>query len=95
MMQLFLLAIFYFCHFLRIAIFTRAIISWVRLSRENVIVNFVFVITEPVLKPIRDLLNKSPLGGESNPVDFSPIIALMLMSFVVLPILTSMLQSMA
>ena len=50
-------------------IFIRAIISWVNPDPFNPIVQFLYRVTEPILKPIRRLL--PPIGG----LDLSPIIA--------------------
>jgi len=68
-------------------IIARVIVSLVRMSRENFIVNFIFVITEPILKPIRELINKSALGRSDNPIDFSPLIVFVLINFIILPLL--------
>jgi len=56
-------------------IFARVIISWVRLDPYNPVVQFLHATTEPVLAPIRSLL---PGGGMM--LDFSPFIALLLIS---------------
>ena len=42
---------------------------------DNKIRQFFYVLTEPLLGPIRSLINKSPLGGGMM-VDFSPVIVL-------------------
>lgn len=56
-------------------IFARVIISWVRLDPYHPVVQFLYATTEPVLAPIRKLL---PGGGMM--LDFSPLIALLLIS---------------
>lgn len=56
-------------------IFARAIISWVRLDPYHPVVQFLYATTEPVLAPIRNLL---PGGGMM--MDFSPLIALLIIS---------------
>lgn len=38
-------------------------------------------LTEPILQPVRDMVDKSPLGGGSG-LDFSPIFALILLRLV-------------
>ena len=54
-------------------IIARVILSWIPIgSPNNVIINFIYEITEPILAPIRKLI-PIPL-----PLDFSPIIALLL-----------------
>ncbi|MCK5083174.1 MAG: YggT family protein [Candidatus Omnitrophica bacterium] len=55
-------------------ILIRALISWVNPDPHNVIVQFLYRATEPILKPIRRLL--PPMG-----VDLSPIIAFLAIIF--------------
>lgn len=54
-------------------IIARAIISWVSPDPYNPIVNFLYTVTEPVLKHARRLI--PPIGGT---LDISPIIVLIL-----------------
>ena len=65
----------YFSRFLQLAIFARAISSWLPISRDNPIVRLLYVVTEPVVGPVRALIRKSPLGGPGMMIDFSPLIA--------------------
>jgi len=51
----------------------RAIISWVSPDPSNPIVRFLYRVTEPVLRPVRDLL---PLQGIG--IDLSPMIVLLI-----------------
>ena len=67
--------------FLEYMIFARIILSWVRIGYNSSIGRFLYNITEPILGPVRDMLDKSPLGGGFG-LDFSPIFALILMSLV-------------
>lgn len=61
----------------------RVLMSWFpNLDRSNPIVQFLYDVTEPVLKPIRDLL---PQNGM---MDFSPLIA-----FLIITVLTRLLTS--
>jgi YggT family protein len=55
-------------------ILIRALISWVSPDPYNVIVQFLYKATEPVLQPIRRLL--PPMG-----IDISPIIAFLAIIF--------------
>lgn len=57
-------------------IFARLIVSWIRLDAYHPIVQFLFRVTEPVLRPARQLI--PPAGG----LDFSPIIVFILLRFV-------------
>lgn len=52
------------------------ILSWVPLEPSNPFVRFVNALTEPVLKPIREVLPKS-LG-----IDFSPLVLLIALSII-------------
>lgn len=52
------------------------ILSWVRLEPSNPFVKFVSALTEPVLKPIREVLPKS-MG-----IDFSPLVLLLALSII-------------
>lgn len=74
-------ALTYFYYFLTILIFVRCIISWFPVNRDNFILKFVYNITEPILGPIRRLLDKSPIGGYM--IDFSPIVAYILLQIIV------------
>jgi YggT family protein len=51
----------------------RAIISWVNPDPYNPIVRFLYRITEPVLRPVRNLLPLQGLG-----LDLSPMIVLLI-----------------
>lgn len=59
-----------------IIIFARAIVSWFSPNPNSAVYRFLVEITEPVLGPIRKLL------PQSSSVDFSPLIALLLIHFV-------------
>jgi YggT family protein len=51
-------------------ILARVLLSWVQLDPSNPIVRFIYQTTEPVLRPVRQLM---PQG---MPFDFSPMIVL-------------------
>lgn len=68
----------YLIRILDFLIFIRVILSWLPINRNNPFVNIVYVLTEPILGPIRDMIYKSPLGGPGMMLDFSPIIAFIL-----------------
>lgn len=74
-------AIGLFFYFLEILIFVRIILSWVVRGYNSAIGRFLYNMTEPILGPVREMLNKSPLGGGYG-LDFSPIFALILMRLV-------------
>ena len=58
-------------------IFIRAIISWVNPDPFNMIVQFLYKCTEPILEPIRRILPFKNMG-----VDISPVIVFLLIVFV-------------
>ena len=66
---------------MEIAIFIRVIVSWLPMSRDNQFIRVLYQITEPVLAPIRGLIERSSLGKGMMMIDFSPIIAFLLIGF--------------
>jgi YggT family protein len=65
-----------------LALLARIILSWFpNVDRSNPIIQFLFDVTEPVLKPIREML---PSGGM---FDFSPLIV-----FLIIQVLTTVLR---
>ena len=66
------------------ALLARVLLSWLPISRGNKLVGFLYMITEPVLEPIRNMLNKSKLLNNSmlSMIDFSPIVAFLLVDVV-------------
>ena len=51
------------------------LISWVGLPRDHPVVEILDTFTEPLLKPIRDLM--PDMGG----IDFSPIVLIVMLNF--------------
>ncbi len=62
---------------LYLAIFVDVILSWLSVNEDSAFVNFINMITAPILVPIRSLLQRIPFF-ESLPLDFSPFIAMIL-----------------
>ncbi len=60
---------------LQILVIARVIISWVRPAGNSGFVRVVYELTEPLLKPIRQLLPNT--GG----IDFSPLVLFFIISF--------------
>ena len=55
---------------LELAMLLRAVLSWFPIDEDNAIVNFLYTITEPLIAPVRLLLDK--LGWFRNtPIDIS------------------------
>jgi YggT family protein len=63
------------------AIFAVVIISWLPIPKDNVIVRILYQITEPILAPIRGIIERSSLG-KNMMFDFSPIIAFLLIGLI-------------
>ncbi len=59
--------------FFRLVLLARIILSWFpNVDRRNPIIQFLFDVTEPVLRPIREMM--PPSGG----FDFSPLIVFLI-----------------
>ncbi|MCX7746659.1 MAG: YggT family protein [Clostridia bacterium] len=63
------------------AILIRVVVSWIPVSRNNAFIRLVYQVTEPILGPIRALIQKSEVGRNMM-IDFSPIIAFLLIQVV-------------
>ena len=74
-------ALGYFFYLLEILIFVRIILSWFPMGYNNAIGRFLYNMTETILGPVRNMVDKSPIGGGMG-LDFSPIFALILMRLV-------------
>ena len=70
-----------FFSFLETVIFVRIILSWFPIGYNNPISRILYQLTEPILGPVRNMVDKSPIGGGMG-LDFSPIFALILMRLV-------------
>lgn len=70
-----------FFYLLELLIFVRIILSWLPIGADNLIIQMLYTLTEPVLGPIREMMSRSPLGGGIG-LDFSPIIALFVMNII-------------
>lgn len=82
MLSVLAMAIDLFANLLYFLIFIRVIISWFPIPRNNPIIQILYALTEPILGPIRYIIAKSPLGGPGMMLDFSPIIAYVLIMLV-------------
>ncbi|PKN05067.1 MAG: hypothetical protein CVU74_03700 [Deltaproteobacteria bacterium HGW-Deltaproteobacteria-9] len=68
-------------------IIARALISWVNPDPYNKIVIFLYRVTEPVLRPIRKIIPRHSL-----PIDFAPLIVLLIIFFLQSFLVKTMLQ---
>ncbi len=74
-------ALYVFVEILDYLILARVFLSWIPIGRDNPVIRFIYALTEPILAPIRNMLQKSPLGGPGMILDFSPVIAFFLIRF--------------
>ncbi len=63
------------------AILARVIISWIPIPRDNQFIRLLYQITEPILGPIRNMIQRSAMGRNMM-IDFSPIIAFILIGVI-------------
>lgn len=59
----------------------RAILSWLPIDEDSPLVNFLYAMTEPVIMPVRMLLERFEALNEL-PIDISFIVAFMILSIV-------------
>ena len=64
-----------------------AIISWVSPDPYNPVVRFLYLVTEPVLRPIRRLI-----GGRLGPIDISPLIVILAIIFIQKFLISSLIE---
>jgi len=83
------IAVTRFAELLQMLILIRCILSWIRIRRNGPagpFIQLLYMLTDPIILPIRALLDKSPLGGGAGSsgamLDFSPIIAMLLIGLV-------------
>lgn len=77
MMDILLYLVYGIIEIYELIILVRCILSFFPYSG---IYEFLVKVTEPVLRPIRDIMLKTPLGN--MPFDFSPVIAMLLIGVV-------------
>lgn len=78
MISLLIDAVRIFTQFLWMVIFARVIMSWLPGSRGSTMGRLLITLTEPILGPIRRLLQKTPLGGPGMMIDLAPMAAFLL-----------------
>jgi len=66
---------------LRWMLLIHVLLSWVPTNPHGGIKRFFRAMTEPMLTPIRRLLQKSPLGGPGMMIDFSALFAFLMLHF--------------
>ncbi|GFI61492.1 hypothetical protein IMSAG049_00651 [Clostridiales bacterium] len=74
-------AINVFFRVLYILIIIRVLLSWIPNSRYSTIGNLIYTLTEPIMGPVKRMMDKSPIGGGMM-LDFSPVIALFILDII-------------
>ena len=74
-------AINVFFRILYILIIIRVFLSWVPNVRYSTLGSLIYSLTEPILGPVKRMMDKSPLGGGMM-LDFSPVIALFILDII-------------
>lgn len=73
-------AVRYFFQFIQLLIIVRIVLSWVpNVNMYSPPVRFIYDATEPIMKPVRELMFRLINTG---PIDFSPIIVFFLLQVV-------------
>ena len=65
--------LYYLFEALNLILIIRIVLSWIPHNRYHPIINFIYQVTEPLLKPFRNMIN--PIQG----IDISPIIVFILL----------------
>ena len=78
-MAILILAVENFFLVVMIMLFLRVILSWFPMAANNKLGELLYMLTEPILLPVRKLVHRSPLGGPGMIIDFSVIITFILL----------------
>ena len=81
----------YFFEFLNLMILIRVFLSWFNYNPNNKFIVLIYQLTDPVLEPFRRLTSK--LGLSSGNIDFSPIISLLFLYYIVKPLLLTLIYT--
>jgi YggT family protein len=76
-MQYFVQIITILCWLLIVAMLIRSVMSWFSLDPNNILVNIVHTITEPMLAPLRRILPRLEV------IDLSPMVAIILLYVII------------
>jgi len=72
--QVVAIALYYLVRVINILILVRIILPWINPNPTSPIVQFIYSVTEPILAPARNLINR--VFGYNGFLDFSPILAM-------------------
>jgi YggT family protein len=81
----------YFFDFLNLMILIRVFLTWFNFNPENKFIVLIFQLTDPVLEPFRKLASK--FGLNTGMIDFSPIISLLFLYYIVRPLLITLIYT--
>ncbi|MCL2360921.1 MAG: YggT family protein [Defluviitaleaceae bacterium] len=57
----------------------RVLLSWMPMIHGGGLAGFIFAFTEPILAPVRRLVDRSPIGGPGMMFDLSILVAFILL----------------
>ncbi|NLI57919.1 MAG: YggT family protein [Clostridium sp.] len=77
MLRIFIRAAILLLDIMVMVLAARAISSWLPISREGAFFRILYKITDPIINPIRRLIQKSSFGRNMM-LDFSPAIAILI-----------------
>jgi YggT family protein len=66
---------------MELAILVRVFISWIPVPKDNKLIGLLYQVTEPILAPIRSIIEKSSIS-KNMMFDFSPIIAFLIIGLI-------------
>lgn len=66
---------------IELVILVRVFLSWLPVPKDHRLVNLLYQVTEPILAPIRSLIERSSFGRNMM-FDFSPIVAFLLIGLI-------------
>lgn len=81
----------WFFEFLNLMILIRVFLSWFNYNPNNRLILLVIQLTDPVLEPFKKLTGK--LGLNTGMIDFSPIISLLFLYYIVKPFLLTLIAT--
>lgn len=91
MKTILVMTVSYFFDFLNFMILIRVFLSWFNLNPNSRFVVLIYQLTDPVLEPFRKLSYK--LGLNTGMIDFSPIISLLFLYYVIKPLLLTLIYT--
>lgn len=81
----------YFFEFLNYMILIRVFLSWFNFNPNNRLILLIYQLTDPLLEPFRRLTGK--LGLNTGMIDFSPIISLLFLYYIVKPLVITLIYT--